>query len=150
LVDVVFQYKGTLDKFSGDGMLVVFGVPNSQPDDALRAVLAAREMIAKVRELDTGIPLRLGIAIHTGSVIFGNIGSPKRMELTVIGDPVNTASRMEALNKEFGTSIIISESTYAQVRDDIQAYELPPRKLRGKSEEIRLYAIEEVASSIAA
>ena len=148
LVDIVFQYKGTLDKFRGDGMLVVFGVPDSQPDDALRAVLAARQMVAKVRELDTEVPLKLGIAIHTGNVIFGNIGSPKRMELTVIGDPVNTASRIEALNKEFGTSIIISETTYAQVRDTIQAHELPPRKLRGKSEEIRLYTIDEGAGSI--
>ncbi len=144
LVDIVFQYKGTLDKFSGDGMLVVFGVPNSQPDDALRAILAARQMVAKVRELNTGVPLNLGIAIHTGNVIFGNIGSPKRMELTVIGDPVNTVFRMEALNKEFGTTIIISERTYAEVRNDIQARELPPRKLPGKLEEVRLYAVEEV------
>jgi len=144
LVEIVFEYKGTLDKFTGDGMLVVFGVPKSQSDDAFRAIMAARKMVEKVRDLDMGINLNIGIAIHTGNVIFGNIGSTQRMELTVIGDTVNTVSRIEELNKELGTDIIISETTYEEVRYDVQAHKLPSRKLRGKSEEIQLYTLDEV------
>ena len=144
LVEIVFEYKGTLDKFTGDGMLVVFGVPKSKEDDAHRAIMAARKMVEKIRNLDMGITLNIGIAIHTGNVIFGNIGSTQRMELTVIGDTVNTVSRIEELNKELGTDIIISETTYEEVRYDVQAHKLPSRKLRGKSEEIQLYTLDEV------
>ena len=145
LVEIVFEYKGTLDKFTGDGMLVVFGIPKSKEDDAYRATMAARKMVEKVRDLDMGAKLDIGIAIHTGNVIFGNIGSAQRMELTVIGDTVNTVSRIEELNKEYGTNIIISETTYNEVRYDVQARKLPPRKLRGKSEEIQLYTLDEIS-----
>jgi class 3 adenylate cyclase len=144
LVNIVFAHGGTLDKFYGDGMLVVFGVPRPRSDDALRAVLAAREMVEKTRRVRDDLHLELGTAIHTGEVIFGNIGSPKRMELTVIGDTVNTASRMESLNKEFQTNVILSETTCHEVSDYVKVRELPSRTLRGKSEVVRLFALEEV------
>lgn len=143
LVKIVFQYKGTLDKFTGDGMLLVFGVPDSSPDDALRAIQASQEMVREIHSLSTTeYKLDIGVAVHTGDVIFGNIGSSQRMELTVIGDTVNTVSRMEPLNKEFGTNIIISETTYYETKGHIKVEELPSKKLRGKSEEIRLYTIK--------
>lgn len=147
LAAIVFKYHGTLDKFLGDGMLVVFGTPSPQPDDAARAVRAACEMLNRVQQIgaEYDFDLHLGLAIHSGEVIFGNIGSPRRMELTVIGDAVNTTSRIEALNKEFGTSAILSETTYNQVHDGIKVQPLPATQLRGKTEELKLYALEGLA-----
>lgn len=141
MVAIVFRHGGTLDKYLGDGMLVVFGVPFPKPDDATRAVKAAMEIVRTVRETGEEEGLEVGIALHTGEVIFGNIGSSQRMELTVIGDTVNTAARMEALNKEFGTSILISGSTWQAVSGRFNARELPARPLRGKSEMVALYEV---------
>ncbi len=143
LTSIVFKHKGMVDKFTGDGMLLVFGTPTPQPDDTLRAVRAALEMqtavqtIGQKRQLD----LELGVAIHTGDVIFGNIGSPQRMELTVIGDAVNTTARIEGLNKQFGTTIIISEPAYRQVADHIEVETLPETTLRGKRTAVGLYSV---------
>jgi adenylate cyclase len=142
LVAVVFKYEGTLDKFLGDGMLVIFGTPSPRDDDAYRAVQAGREMLAVMAEKQSELPLALGVAIHSGEVIFGNVGSPQRMELTIIGDVVNTVSRMEALNKEFGTNLILSETTYRQMPGGMKVRELPARELRGKAESIRLYTLD--------
>lgn len=142
LVNIVFKHRGTLDKFIGDGMLVSFGTPTPAPDDALRAAQAALEMVEAVRGLGGEYALMLGTAIHTGDAIFGNIGSPRRMELTVIGDVVNTTSRIEALNKEFGTSVLVSEETYREIADKVRAREMPSQALRGKVEAVRLYAVD--------
>jgi class 3 adenylate cyclase len=144
LVSIVFKYDGTLDKFLGDGMLVVFGVPHARPDDAIRAVRASRELVKKAREIGCEYHLDMGIALNTGDVIFGNIGSQKRMEFTIIGDTVNTASRIEALNKEFHTNIIITESTYREVNNVVKVRKLPIKQLRGKSEITTLYEVEDV------
>ena len=81
----------------------------------------------------------MGCAIHSGQVLMGNVGAPSRMEFTVIGDVVNTASRMEQLNKHFRTSIILTEATFGKVRDLIEARELPSTEIRGKSEIVRLF-----------
>jgi adenylate cyclase len=142
LVAVVFRHEGTLDKFLGDGMLVVFGTPSPRDDDAYRAVQTGRDMLAVIAETQDELPLALGVAIHSGEVIFGNIGSPQRMELTIIGDVVNTVSRIEALNKEFGTNLILSETTYQQIPGSVKVRELPERGLRGKAESIRLYTLD--------
>jgi len=139
LVSIVFKYNGTVDKYLGDGMLVIFGIPKSRPDDPLRAVMAAYEMVEKVHQIGQSENADIGIAINTGEVIYGNIGSAKRMEFTVIGDTVNTAFRMEALNKEFGTKIIISDCTYQKICDLVKVRQLPTTNLRGKLELIKLY-----------
>ena len=144
LIDIILKHGGHLDKFLGDGMLIVFGVPHSQHDDATRAVDAAVEMVQKVRESGLSHELEMGIAINTGDVISGNIGSHRRMEFTVIGDAVNTVSRMEALNKEFGTSIILSESTLKELTKTVPLYELPETQLRGKSVPMKLYAVKDI------
>jgi adenylate cyclase len=104
-----------VNKFLGDGFLALFGAPLEAADAAHHAVTAAREMLAANERVNqaTDWPLRIGIGIHFGEVVAGNIGSPRRKEYTVIGDTVNFAARLEALNKEFGSQLLVS----AAVRD---------------------------------
>ena len=101
LVDILDRHGGIVNKFLGDGFLALFGAPLEAPDAAHHAVAAAREMLAANERANrqTSWPLRIGIGIHFGEVVAGNIGSPRRKEYTVIGDTVNFASRLEALNK---------------------------------------------------
>jgi adenylate cyclase len=112
LVEILDRHGGIVNKFLGDGFLALFGAPLEAPDPAHRAVAAAREMLeanARVNEA-TSWPLRIGIGIHIGEVVAGSIGSPRRKEYTVIGDTVNFASRLEALNKDFNSQFLISEA----------------------------------------
>jgi adenylate cyclase len=112
LVEILDRHGGIVNKFLGDGFLALFGAPLEAPDPAHRAVAAAREMLeanARVNEA-TSWPLRIGIGIHLGEVVAGSIGSPRRKEYTVIGDTVNFASRLEALNKDFNSQFLISEA----------------------------------------
>ncbi|WP_035727683.1 adenylate/guanylate cyclase domain-containing protein [Bradyrhizobium murdochi] len=112
LVDILDRHGGIVNKFLGDGFMALFGAPLQAPDPAHRAVAAAREMLeanARINEAASW-PLRIGIGIHLGEVVAGNIGSPRRKEYTVIGDTVNFASRLEALNKDFNSQFLISEA----------------------------------------
>ncbi|XIA63845.1 adenylate/guanylate cyclase domain-containing protein [Bradyrhizobium sp. TZ2] len=112
LVEILDRHGGIVNKFLGDGFLALFGAPLHAPDPAHRAVAAAREMLeanARVNEAASW-PLRIGIGIHIGEVVAGSIGSPRRKEYTVIGDTVNFASRLEALNKDFNSQFLISEA----------------------------------------
>ena len=112
LVEILDRHGGIVNKFLGDGFLALFGAPLEAPDPAHRAVAAAREMLEandRVNEA-TSWPLRIGIGIHIGDVVAGSIGSPRRKEYTVIGDTVNFASRLEALNKDFNSQFLISEA----------------------------------------
>jgi adenylate cyclase len=115
LVDILDRHGGIVNKFLGDGFLALFGAPFESEDSAHRAVAAAREMLAANESFNqaTSWPLRIGIGIHFGEVVAGNIGSPRRKEYTVIGDTVNFAARLESLNKEFNSQLLIS----AAVRD---------------------------------
>src|SRR6267142_1643955 len=115
LVDILDRHGGIVNKFLGDGFLALFGAPFEAADAAQRAVSAAREMLAAMDNVNeaNSWPLRIGIGIHFGEVVAGNIGSPRRKEYTVIGDTVNFASRLEALNKDFNSQFLIS----AAVRD---------------------------------
>jgi len=138
LVAIVFRHRGTLDKFLGDGMLVVFGTPESKSDDADRALLAATEMVLAARQRD----VKIGVGLHSGEVLFGNIGSPQRMELTVIGDAVNSASRIEGLNRKLGTELLVSETTWSQLSHPPRAERLASQELRGRAGKLVLYAPE--------
>ena len=115
LVEILDRHGGIVNKFLGDGFLALFGAPFEAADAANRAVAAAREMLVAMDSVNkTGSwPLRIGIGIHFGEVVAGNIGSPRRKEYTVIGDTVNFAARLESLNKEFNSQLLIS----AVVRD---------------------------------
>ena len=115
LVEILDRHGGIVNKFLGDGFLALFGAPFEATEAPHRAVAAAREMLLAMDAINEGAswPLRIGIGIHFGEVVAGNIGSPRRKEYTVIGDTVNFAARLEALNKEFGSQLLIS----AAVRD---------------------------------
>ena len=133
LVDILDRHGGIVNKFLGDGFLALFGAPLEAPDPAHRAVAAAREMLdanARVNEA-TSWPLRIGIGIHIGEVVAGSIGSPRRKEYTVIGDTVNFASRLEALNKDFNSQFLISAAVHdalgEECRDAVSLGEVPVR-----------------------
>jgi adenylate cyclase len=133
LVEILDRHDGIVNKFLGDGFLALFGAPFQAEDPAHRAVAAAREMLAAMDRInaDSSWPLRIGIGIHFGEVVAGNIGSPRRKEYTVIGDTVNFASRLEALNKEFNSQLLISSAVRdvlgADGRDAVALGEVPVR-----------------------
>ncbi|PKK91593.1 MAG: hypothetical protein CVV64_02665 [Candidatus Wallbacteria bacterium HGW-Wallbacteria-1] len=137
MTEVIFEYGGTLDKFMGDAIMVLFGAPFGHPDDALRAVCTGWTMLEKLKLLHEkwqmeGKPqFEMGIGIHTGDVIAGNVGSVKRMEYTVIGRNVNRASRLESSNKEMGTSFLISKDTLEKVRDLVEVREAGAPHMKG-------------------
>lgn len=112
LVDILDRHGGIVNKFLGDGFLALFGAPLKAEDAAHRAVAAAREMLEANERVNgtTHWPLRIGIGVHIGEVVAGSIGSPRRKEYTVIGDTVNFAARIEALNKEFNSQFLISQA----------------------------------------
>ncbi|TMK45896.1 MAG: adenylate/guanylate cyclase domain-containing protein [Alphaproteobacteria bacterium] len=117
LVEILDRHGGIVNKFLGDGFLALFGAPFEAEEAPHRAVAAARDMLVAMDDINEGAswPLRIGIGIHFGEVVAGNIGSPRRKEYTVIGDTVNFASRLEALNKDFNSQLLISST----VRDAI-------------------------------
>ena len=120
LVDILDRHGGIVNKFLGDGFLALFGAPLAAEDAAHRAVAAAREMLDANDRLNqaTSWPLRIGIGIHVGEVVAGSIGSPRRKEYTVIGDTVNFAARLEALNKDFNSQFLISAAVHDALGDD--------------------------------
>jgi adenylate cyclase len=147
MVDCVMAEGGVVDKYIGDNIMAVFGAPVSRPDDALRAVRAAkgmREALAKLnaRFATRGIePLKFGIGLHTGEVVAGNIGSIRRMEYTVIGDAVNVASRLESKTKELGTDILISDETQARLGDEIAVEAFGEISVKGRAAPVKIFKV---------
>ena len=144
MTDIIFSYDGTLDKYIGDGLMAVFGAPMERENDAERAILAANEMkrqlavmMAKQEGHRKKFDIRIGI--NTGRVVAGNIGSPKRMDYTVIGDPVNIASRLESIARP--NQILIGEETYRAVKDKFKIKKIGPKKVKGKRTEIMVYEV---------
>lgn len=126
LVDILDRHGGIVNKFLGDGFLALFGAPLDAPHPARHAVAAAREMLEANERVnrESSWPLRIGIGIHVGDVVAGNIGSSRRKEYTVIGDTVNFAARLEALNKEFNSQFLVSAAVHealGQDRDDAKS-----------------------------
>ena len=145
MANIILKNKGTLDKYIGDGILAFFGAPIAREEHAALAVNSAIEMISMLdllnKELMLDLPLRIGIGIHSGEAVVGNIGSERKMEYTIIGDTVNTASRVEDITKELQANILITEETFSRLKilDNIT-----PEKeitLRGKTQPIKLYRI---------
>jgi adenylate cyclase len=153
MVEILVDEGATIDKFLGDGILAVFGVPLAQDDGARRAVRAALAMLARLdewnqeREAAGAPPLAIGIGVHAGEVIAGNIGSARKMEYTIIGDAVNTASRIEGLNRQLGTRLLISADVHVEVAADVDARELDPVEVRGKSKPLLLYEVRPTPSA---
>jgi adenylate cyclase len=151
MTEIIFRNGGMVDKFIGDAIMAIFGAPILDPESrehhALRAAKTALEMVAKLEELKEewkakGYPtFDIGVGINTGDMVIGNVGSPRRMDYTVIGDSVNTASRLEGLNKQFGTRIIIGEETYEEIKDRARVRFLGNVQVKGKAEEVGIYEL---------
>jgi class 3 adenylate cyclase len=140
VVPVVLHHGGHANKFIGDGLLAVFGAPDRHADHADRAVAAAREIAALVAGR-FGDRLRVGIGVNSGPVVAGTIGGGGRREFTVIGDPVNTAARVQAATRETGDDVLVTEATLRALGAGRDAFdERPSAPLRGKREPVRLYA----------
>ncbi len=145
--DVIFQYGGMVDKYLGDGIMALFGAPIIQPGHADRAVSCAIEMQNRIhylnrKEIMKGkLHLEIGIGISSGISIIGNVGSTNRVEYTAIGDPVNTSARIEPLNKEYKTKILISESTKNKLQGTYKIHFVGKLQLKGKSEYTGIYAV---------
>jgi len=145
MVDIIFKYEGTLDKFMGDGIMALFGAPVSHPDDAERAVECALEQLEVLEEYNAkrraqnrpGIGVGLGI--HTGPVVAGYIGSSKALSYTVIGDVANTSARLCA--KAGPGQILVSEDTYAALGARFKCEEMPPTKIKGKEQPMNLFNV---------
>ncbi|MBI5210090.1 MAG: HAMP domain-containing protein [Elusimicrobia bacterium] len=145
LIDALFDFEGTLDKFLGDGLMAIFGAPITHPNDAERAVRAGLRMLARIegfnlRQRSAGKPeLRIGIGVNTGTAVAGNIGSDKRKEYSVIGDTVNVAARLQGLAK--AGELVISQTTYEEIRDLVKVEKLPPQTLKGKDGPVDVYRV---------
>ncbi|MBD3884153.1 GAF domain-containing protein [Phormidium tenue FACHB-886] len=145
MVEAVFTYKGTLDKYIGDAIMAVYGSPLPLQDHAWMAVQTAVEMRHRLAQFNASRPeshkIRIGIGINSDSVISGNIGSSKRMEFTAIGDGVNLGARLEGASKHYGCDIVISETTYQSCRDRIHVRELDCIRVKGKHKPVSIYEL---------
>lgn len=150
MTEIIDRHAGTVSKFIGDAIMALFGVPVPQPDHAARAVRCAVEMQRAMDEFRQRLAQRqlpelfMRIGIHTGELVFGAIGSKRQSDLTVIGDTVNVASRLEGMNKEFGSRILISETTYKAAQAAgarLIAESVGEVTVRGRARPLRVYKV---------
>jgi adenylate cyclase len=153
MVHVVFEHRGTLDKFVGDAVMALFGAPLDDPDHAEHAVQAALAMLKELEELNRGWAaegrptLAIGVGINTGDMVAGNIGSESIMSYTVIGDAVNLGSRLESLNKQYGTSVIISDATRERLQGRYDMRALGDVVVKGKSQPVAIFEAREATGA---
>lgn len=147
MTDAVHRHGGMINKFIGDAVMAIFGAPIARADHAHAAVSAALDMVEALGILNGRItqrgfrPFRIGVGIHTGEVFAGNVGSEARKEYTIVGDVVNVASRIETMNKELATSVLISEDTHAAAKEKVETIDRGLFHLRGKQHPIRLFEL---------
>jgi adenylate cyclase len=144
VVEVVFRNKGTLVKFIGDAIFAIWGAPIKLPNHADLAIQAAREIQTAIERFNSTqrFPrLTTRIGVHTGPMLVGNLGSARRFDYTAIGDSVNLASRIEGLNKYFGTTILLSEATRKDAGGFAGAVHIATVRVKGRKEAVRLYTV---------
>jgi adenylate cyclase len=145
MVDAVFQHGGTLDKFIGDAVMAFWGAPLSRPDDAIRSIRCALEMQKQLRQLNETRraagrpPLEMGIGLHCGEAVVGNVGSDKRLEYTALGSTVNIAARIE--DRSEPNTVLISEVLHDEVRGQVAGQWLDVTQLKGVSRPMRLFSV---------
>ncbi len=153
MVAVLFRHQATVDKFVGDMVMALFGAPLADPDHADHAVSAGLEMLAELAKLNAGWAaegrptLDIGVGVNTGEMVAGNIGSDTIMSYTVIGDAVNLGSRLESLNKQYKTHIIISDQTRIRLKGRYDIESLGSVVVKGKSEEVAIYEVRPPAAA---
>ncbi|MCA9550225.1 MAG: CHASE2 domain-containing protein [Myxococcales bacterium] len=147
MTDIVFEHDGTLDKYIGDAVMAFWGAPMALPNHALSACRAALSMIEEVerlnkRFLDEGLPhIAIGIGLSSGPMTIGNMGSDDHFAYTALGDRVNLGARLEGQTKEYGVDILISEDTYAMVKDEMLCRELGALRVKGKLKPVHIYEL---------
>jgi adenylate cyclase len=145
MIDIINSHNGIINKFLGDGFMAVFGAPVSDGEDSRNAVNAAREIVSRLEtEVQAGrIPdTRIGIGIHAGHALTGNIGSSRRKEYTIIGDVVNIAARIEQLNKQFGSQILVSDEVWKSIEKSTYAIEdFGTVDIRGHTGTVHIYKL---------
>ena len=145
---VIERHSGTVEKFIGDAVMAVFGVPVAHEDDALRAVRAAAEMLGRLEALNDEIESRFGsrigirIGINTGEVVAGAIGGAGRLNFSIIGDAVNVASRVEAETRRTGDDVLLTQATYDRLEDDYPLRRRGERELRGIERPVVVYTLQ--------
>ena len=154
MTDIVIEYRGTLDKYVGDEIMCFWGAPLPQKDHALLACRGALHQMARLRELNAQWPgerrMNIGIGINSGIMTVGNMGSVGRMSYTLMGDNVNLGARLEGANKQYGTNIIISETTYGMVKDRVVTRELDNIRVAGRNRPVVIYELVDMVDDIEA
>ncbi len=146
MVEVIFKYEGTLDKFMGDGIMAFWGAPAVHPDDAVRSVQAALDQMESLGKFNRRLmevdqpPLAIGMGLHTGPLVAGYVGSSKALSYTVIGDTVNTSARLCGV--ALAGQIIITEATLSRLGGRFEVEELPPAHLKGKEKPTRIFNVK--------
>jgi len=148
MVEIAFDYEGTVDKFVGDMIMIVWGAPVTHSDDPVRAVRAALEMQAGLERynLEAKREIRIGIGINTDQLVAGYIGSTRTMSYSVIGDAVNTASRL--CSAAGPGQVFISENTYRQVREHFDIEEFNAVAVKGKAKPVKVYSVLRVKDGV--
>ena len=147
MTDIVQKHEGTIDKYEGDAIIAFWGAPIARPDHALLACRASLEMQHLLVEMrkkwneEGRAELTTRIGLNTGSMVVGNMGSTHRMDYTIMGDSVNLASRLEGVNKVYGTAIMISQFTYEDIKNEIACRELDLIRVVGKAEPVAIYEV---------
>jgi adenylate cyclase len=147
MVEVIAAHRGVVNDFVGDGILAVYGAPTDDAEHAWHAAATALEMQTALAGLNRRWqaqgrgPLAMGVAVHTGEVFAGYLGSPRRMKYAVLGDPVNTVARLEGLNRDLSTAILISGATLAAVKDRVEVRDRGSFSVKGRVQPVEVFEL---------